>query len=296
MKKTVVSIGEILWDVFPQGKRLGGAPANFAWNMAQLGYRARLLTAVGRDELGREILQRLAPSGLDADVQQTDYPTGSVQVETDAPGARSARVRACVGWNPLPFGGAEAARAASPDCVCYGTLASRSTETARSLEAFLQVVARRKTACRVFDVNLRQDFYSRELIERLLGLSDVVKVNEEELEVLAGMWLPGAGDREEKCRELLARFGLRLVVLTCGGQGSLVVCSDGEISRKSSPVIEIADTVGAGDAFTAGFCAGLLGGKRLERCHELGVELASFVCTRPGAMQQIPQALREKFF
>ena len=184
----------------------------------------------------------------------------------------------------------------STDCVYYGTLASRSTETARSLEAFLQVVARRKTACRVFDVNLRQDFYSRELIERLLGLSDVVKVNEEELEVLAGMWLPGAGDREEKCRELLARFGLRLVVLTCGGQGSLVVCSDGEISRKSSPVIEIADTVGAGDAFTAGFCAGLLGGKRLERCHELGVELASFVCTRPGAMQQIPQALREKFF
>ena len=175
-------------------------------------------------------------------------------------------------------------------------MASRSTETARSLEAFLQVVARRKPACRVFDVNLRQDFYSRELIERLLGLSDVVKVNEEELEVLAGMWLPGAGDREEKCRELLARFGLRLVVLTCGGQGSLVVCSDGEISRKSSPVIEIADTVGAGDAFTAGFCAGLLGGKRLERCHELGVELASFVCTRPGAMQQIPQALREKFF
>ena len=286
MKKTVVSIGEILWDVFPQGKRLGGAPANFAWNMAQLGYRARLLTAVGRDELGREILQRLAPSGLDADVQQTDYPTGSVQVETDAAGVPTYRFRADVAWDHLRFTEAEAAMAAS----------SRSTETARSLEAFLQVVARRKTACRVFDVNLRQDFYSRELIERLLGLSDVVKVNEEELEVLAGMWLPGAGDREEKCRELLARFGLRLVVLTCGGQGSLVVCSDGEISRKSSPVIEIADTVGAGDAFTAGFCAGLLGGKRLERCHELGVELASFVCTRPGAMQQIPQALREKFF
>ena len=296
MKKTVVSIGEILWDVFPQGKRLGGAPANFAWNMAQLGYRARLLTAVGRDELGREILQRLAPSGLDADVQQTDYPTGSVQVETDAAGVPTYRFRADVAWDHLRFTEAEAAMAASADCVCYGTLASRSTETARSLEAFLQVVARRKTACRVFDVNLRQDFYSRELIERLLGLSDVVKVNEEELEVLAGMWLPGAGDREEKCRELLARFGLRLVVLTCGGQGSLVVCSDGEISRKSSPAIEIADTVGAGDAFTAGFCAGLLGRKRLERCHELGVELASFVCTRPGAMQQIPQALREKFF
>lgn len=296
MEKTVVGIGEILWDIFPQGKRLGGAPANFAWNMAQLGYLARLLTAVGRDELGQEILRSLAPSGLDADVQQTDYPTGSVQVETDAAGVPTYRFRADVAWDHLRFTEAEAAMAASADCVCYGTLANRSAGTARSLEAFLQVVARRKTACRVFDVNLRQDFYSRELIERLLGLSDVVKVNEEELEILAGMWLPGAGDREEKCRELLARFGLRLVVLTCGGQGSLVVCSDGEISRKSSPVIEIADTVGAGDAFTAGFCAGLLGGKRLERCHELGVELASFVCSRPGAMQQIPQALREKFF
>ena len=113
MKKTVVSIGEILWDVFPQGKRLGGAPANFAWNMAQLGYRARLLTAVGRDELGREILQRLAPSGLDADVQQTDYPTGSVQVETDAAGVPTYRFRADVAWDHLRFTEAEAAMAAS---------------------------------------------------------------------------------------------------------------------------------------------------------------------------------------
>ena len=117
MKKTVVSIGEILWDVFPQGKRLGGAPANFAWNMAQLGYRARLLTAVGRDELGREILQRLAPSGLDADVQQTDYPTGSVQVETDAAGVPTYRFRADVAWDHLRFTEAGAAMAAYPDSV-----------------------------------------------------------------------------------------------------------------------------------------------------------------------------------
>lgn len=279
MKKVIVGIGEILWDMLPAGKALGGAPANFAYHALRLGEEGWAVSAIGDDPLGAEIMDIVTRKKLRHIIAVTDKPTGTVQVELDDKGVPGYNIKEDVAWDNIPFTPEMEALAARADAVCFGSLVQRMASR-DSVLRFLR--ATRPEALRVFDINLRQHYYSREVIDESLKLADILKINDEEIRIVADMF--GLGDDDTAaCRALIARYGLQLVILTRGADGSEVITADESVPQKAGKV-KVVDTVGAGDSFTAAFVVAYLRGDSLADAQRLANETAAYVCSCKGAM------------
>ena len=283
----------MLWDLLPTGTQLGGAPANFAYHAHALGAEALVVSRVGNDAPGREILDRLSSLGLRTDGITTDSsaPTGTVTVALDPEGQPTFTIHENVAWDFIEAGGGVLREATRAGAICFGTLAQRHPVARSAIRAVLDAAP--PTALRIFDINLRQHFWSRELIVESLQSADVLKLNNEELPTLARL-LGLAGDESSLLKQLAARFELKAVALTKGAKGSSLLAAD-ELVNCPGSRIAIADTVGAGDSYTAALALGLLAGHEAGRIIEFAHLVADYVCTQPGATPPMPAYLRHQF-
>ena len=284
----IVGFGEVLWDLLPEGKQLGGAPANFAYHAGRLGGHSCVVSAVGKDTLGAEVLNRLEQEDLHYLCKSVDYPTGTVEVSLDAQGVPNYEIKEGVAWDHIPFTRELANLATETQALCFGSLAQRNEHTRHTLRSFLNFMPKGKGIYKVFDINLRQHFYTREIIEESLDICNILKINDEELEVVRQLLGYGDIPTEALCRKILTDYELEILILTCGTQGSSIFTPT-QASHLPTPKVEVADTVGAGDAFTAAFVTALLQGKDIPACHRLAVDISAYVCTQSGAMPEMPQ-------
>ena len=290
MKTTVVGMGELLWDVLTEGKRIGGAPANFAYHVSQFGFDSHVVSAVGNDADGDEIVEVLRGKLEGIEVARVPFPTGTVQVSLDAAGVPQYEIKEGVAWDNIPFTARLRQLAAETRAVCFGSLAQRSEVSRNTIRQFLQTMPDDDGWLKIFDINLRQTFYCKEVIEESMRLCNVMKINDEELKVVADMFGCNGSDCREVCRKLLDDFSLQVLILTCGADGSKVFARDC-VSELGTPRVTVADTVGAGDSFTAAFTASYLRGMTVAEAHNRAVQVSAYVCTQNGAMQQLPQEL-----
>ncbi len=292
-KPLVIGAGELLWDLLPSGKQPGGAPANFAFHARELGAQAIVLSRVGDDPLGRELVDHVAKLGLRTDGISVDpsVATGTVAVSLDPQGKPTFTIQEPSAWDYLQTTTDILQHAARADAVCFGTLAQRHPTARAAIAAVIEAAP--PPALRIFDVNLRQHFWSPELIRKSLEVANVLKLNDEELPHVAGA-LGIAGDESTVLRSIADRFELRAVALTKGANGS-VLLAGGTIVSRGVPPQAVVDTVGAGDAFTAALAVGLLGGCDLADIHRIASETASYVCSCPGATPALPTRLRTAF-
>lgn len=280
-KKVIVGIGELLWDMLPSGKAIGGAPANFAYHAGRLGEEGWVVSAVGDDALGHEILDVLDEKRLHSLVSMVDKPTGTVQVSLDAAGVPTYTIVEDVAWDHIPFTPKMQDLASRADAVCFGSLVQRNGSRASMLK-FLEAVP--ASALKIFDINLRQHFYTPEILRKSLEIADVLKINDEEIVTLSEMFGLGS-DPREACRKLIRQYSLRFVLLTKGAQGSEVISPD-EVIPQGVGKVDVVDTVGAGDAFTAAFTVAYLRGDSLADAQKLAGEVTAYVCSHKGAMPE----------
>ena len=225
-------------------------------------------------------------------IETVPYPTGTVQVELDAGGVPMYDIKEGVAWDNIPFTPALEELAKKTRSVCFGSLAQRSVVSRETINRFLDAMPDGEGQCKIFDVNLRQGFYTKEILCNSMKKCNILKINDEELVTVSRMFgYPGI-DLQDKCWILLAKYNLKMLILTCGVNGSYVF-TPGEISFVETPRVEVADTVGAGDSFTATFVAAVLKGKSVAEAHKLAVEVSAYVCTQNGAMPQLPACLKE---
>ena len=284
--KYVVGLGEALWDVLPEGKKLGGAPANFAFHAGQFGLNSIAVSALGEDKLADETIEQLEEKKLQYCMPRVPYPTGTVQVTLDDEGIPTYDIKENVAWDNIPFNDEVKAIAENTRAVCWGSLAQRNVVSRESIYKFLDSTP--KDCMKIFDINLRQNFYTPEVITESLKRCNVLKINDEELITIGRLFgYPGL-DIENKCWLILGKYNLDMLVLTCGVNGSYVF-APGVKSFQETPKVEVADTVGAGDSFTGTFCASILKGKTIQEAHELAVKVSAYVCTQNGAMPAIPE-------
>jgi fructokinase len=282
---TVVGIGELLWDLFPEGKKLGGAPANFAYHCKAFGFQSFPVSCLGDDDLGREILPVLRSHDIDVSfiAADTEHPTGTVSVELDENGKPEYIIHEDVAWDHIPLTDEILTLAGKTDAVCFGSLAQRSKTSRQTIQKFLQ--ATKPDCVKIYDINLRQHYYSGELIEEMLQLSTVFKLNDEELPVVAE--LMGISGQEKTLIEQIAlRYSLNLIALTKGDAGSCLYHA-GQFSEHGGYDTKVVDTVGAGDSFTAVLAAGLLLGYDLDKINDLANKTAAYVCSQSGAMPKM---------
>ena len=280
-KKVIVGIGELLWDMLPSGKAIGGAPANFAYHAGRLGEEGWVVSAVGDDALGHEILDVLDEKRLHSLVAMVDKPTGTVQVSLDDAGVPTYTIVEDVAWDHIPFTPKMQDLASRADAVCFGSLVQRNGSRASVLK-FLEAVP--ASALKVFDINLRQHFYTPEILRKSLEIADVHKINDEEIVILSEMFGLGS-DPREACRKLIGQYSLRFVLLTKGARGSEVISPD-EVIPQGVGKVDVVDTVGAGDAFTAAFTVAYLRGDSLADAQKLAGEVTAYVCSHKGAMPE----------
>ena len=283
-KPVVAGIGELLWDVLPSGKQLGGAPCNFAFHALQVGCESHIISAIGNDKLGAEIQNTLQTLGLsDSFVQMNEFPTSTVTVNLNENGHPNYTIHENVAWDHIRWNSDLENLSKKLDAVCFGSLAQRNPESKNTIQAFISVL---KSNClKVFDINLRQNFYNKEAIIHSINLADILKLNEDELPVVSE-YLSISGDTESQLLQLLTRFKLKYVIYTMGGNGSIIKSID-ESSFTHVPHILVSDTVGAGDAFTAVFISGILLGISLRETHQKATEFAAYVCTQKGATPKL---------
>lgn len=285
MKDIIVGMGEALWDCLPEGRKLGGAPANFAYHVGQFGWKTVVVSAIGNDPLGDEILERLADVNLEHKIVRVPFPTGTVQVTLSGDGIPAYEICENVAWDNIPWSDELEALAKRTKAVCFGSLAQRNPVSRNTILRFLGTMD--ADTERIYDINLRQSFYSLEVIEESLKRATILKLNDEEIEVVKAL-LQITGEPEDVCRQLIAEYeSLRMVIVTCGAIGSYVFTAD-ETSWVDTPKVTVADTVGAGDSFTATFAANILKGKSVKEAHKLAVQVSAFVCTQNGAMPVLP--------
>ena len=285
-------MGEALWDVLPEGKKIGGAPANFAYHVSQFGLNSRVVSAVGEDKLGTEILDNFRAKQLNCMIETVPYPTGTVQVELDAEGVPCYDIKEGVAWDNIPFTPALADLARHTRAVCFGSLAQRSVVSRQTINSFLDAMPQDDNVLKIFDVNLRQSFYTKEILCNSFSKCNILKINDEELVTVSRMFgYPGI-DLQDKCWILLAKYNLKMLILTCGVNGSYVF-TPGNVSFVETPKVEVADTVGAGDSFTATFVAAILKGLCVQEAHKLAVKVSAYVCTQNGAMPELLESLKE---
>lgn len=304
MKDYIVGLGEILFDCLPDGKKLGGAPANFAYHVSNFGLEGIAVSAIGRDEDGLQIKAELEPRGLKFHLEEVDFPTGTVQVSLSGEGIPQYDICQGVAYDNIPWTPEIEEIAKNARGVCFGSLAQRNAVSRNTIYKFLDTMSPVGTL-KVFDINLRQNWYSIEVIEESLKKCNVLKLNDEEICTVAG--LLGFGqipvksggsplqlvDFEDQCRGIMKKYDLQMIILTCGVNGSYVFCEDGRISFQPTPKVAVADTVGAGDSFTGSFVASLLKGDGVETAHEKAVTISAFVCTQKGAMPKVPAKMLE---
>ena len=292
-KRYVVGLGEVLWDVLPEGKKLGGAPANFAYHAGQfLGMNNTIaVSALGNDKLADETIEALKEHGLNDLLPRVPYPTGTVQVQLDEQGIPTYDIKENVAWDNIPFDDDIAEIARNCRAVCFGSLAQRNVVSRQTIQKFLDATP--ADCLKIFDINLRQQFYTQEVIRESLQRCNILKINDEELVLIGRMFgYPGL-DIENKCWLILGKYNLDMLVLTCGTNGSYVF-SPGQMSFQETPKVTVADTVGAGDSFTGSFCAAILNGRPVAEAHKLAVEVSAYVCTQNGAMPVIPPTILAK--
>lgn len=289
-KRYVIGLGEALWDVLPEGKKLGGAPANFAYHAGQFLGQANTMaiSALGEDKLAKETIAALEEHGLQYTMPRVPYPTGTVQVQLDEQGIPTYDIRENVAWDNIPFTPEIEEIARNCRAVCFGSLAQRNVVSRENIHRFLDATP--EDCVKIFDINLRQNFYTKEVIQESMRRCNILKINDEELVIIGRMFgYPGL-DIENKCWLILGKYDLDMLVLTCGTNGSYVF-TPGQMSFQETPKVEVADTVGAGDSFTGSFCAAILNGKPVAEAHQLAVKVSAFVCTQNGAMPTIPASL-----
>lgn len=285
MKRYIVGLGEALWDVLPEGKKLGGAPANFAYHAAQFGLDTIAISALGEDALAEETIDALKEHNLNYLMPRVPYPTGTVQVTLSGEGIPTYDIKENVAWDNIPFDDDIQHIARNCRAVCFGSLAQRNIVSRETIHKFLDATPH--DCVKIFDINLRQQFYTKEVIKESLLRCNILKINDEELVLIGRMFgYPGL-DIENKCWLILGKYNLDMLVLTCGTNGSYVF-TPGQMSFQETPKVQVADTVGAGDSFTGSFCAAILNGKSVPEAHKKAVEVSAFVCTQNGAMPPLP--------
>ena len=281
--RLVIGLGELLWDVFPDGKQLGGAPANFAYMTSLLGDEGIVASRVGSDALGRAAGRRLERLGLRASHLQLDraYPTGTVKVSVDPTGQPTFEIAESVAWDFFEWTPEWRALAERADAVCFGSLAQRCSQSRATIRHFLKAL--RSGTTRVFDVNLRQSFYSAETLSESAKLADIMKVNNDELPIVAKLLqIPFIYDEARAAHWLRDILGLKLVCITRGAKGSLLVSAD-ETSEHLGYRIHVADTVGAGDAFTAALVYHYLRRASVSTLNEAANRMGAWVSSQVGA-------------
>ena len=287
MKRYVVGLGEVLWDVLPEGKKLGGAPANFAYHAGQfLGMDNTIaVSALGDDPLAEETVEALKQHQLNYLLPRVPYPTGTVQVTLDGQGIPSYEIKENVAWDNIPFNDDIADIARNCQAVCFGSLAQRNSVSRTTIHQFLDATP--ANCLKVFDINLRQHFYNKEIIQDSIRHCNILKINDEELELVGQLFGYPDLDFENKCWLILGKYNLDMLVLTCGTNGSYVF-TPGNVSFQPTPKVQVADTVGAGDSFTGSFVASILKGKNVAEAHGIAVQVSAYICTQNGAMPPLP--------
>ncbi|MBO4521363.1 MAG: carbohydrate kinase [Alphaproteobacteria bacterium] len=274
----IIGIGELLWDMLPTGKVVGGAPVNFVYHATKQGARGYAISAIGNDALGEELSDKLNQNGIKHCLSRSPYPTGTVQVTLNN-GIPSYDIVENVAWDHIQVSEEAIALMKKADAVTFGTLAMRNEDSRKTIEALLSYMP--DSALKFFDINLRGTYYSRELIDSLLTKANAFKINDEELKILISMFALPDGE-DDACRELMKRYDLRYLVLTAGDKYSAVYTPD-EKSFLPTPEVKVVDTVGAGDSFSGAFVCGILTGKSVCESHESAVRTAAFVAAHAGA-------------
>lgn len=288
----VVGIGEALWDVLPEGRKLGGAPANFAYHVSQFGLESYIVSAVGDDALGKEITDKFTEKKLNHMVETVPYPTGTVQVELDPNGVPQYEIKEDVAWDNIPFTPQIEALAKRTRALCYGSLAQRNEVSRQTINRFIDAMPKTDDTLIIFDVNLRQRYYTKDVLDASMRKCNVLKINDEELVTISRMLGYPGTDLQSKCWILLGRYNLKMLILTCGVNGSYIFTS-GNMSYLSTPQVEVADTVGAGDSFTATFTSSIIKGLGVAEAHRRAVNVSAFVCTQHGATPVLPKEFTE---
>ena len=293
MQNVIVGIGEILWDMLPSGKVIGGAPANFAYHAKELGESSIVVSCVGNDELGREIISSLEKKDMPTEFLYIDksHPTGVVSARINKEGKPSYFIQEEVAWDYIPTSTLIRELAFKSAAVCFGTAAQRSQLSRMTIQTFVGLME--QDSIRVFDINLRQNFYSQDVIETSLSLANVLKLNVNELSVVKKL-LRLNGDEKKILNELSRKYSLNLIALTRGREGSILF-TEGKTSNHEGHKINVEDTVGAGDAFVAGLVTGMLRGYELDDLHNKANRVASYICSKHGATPSLTNEIRKLF-
>lgn len=281
----VVSLGEILWDMLPEGKRAGGAPVNFTYHASHNGSIGRSISAVGNDSLGDELVAAVKNAGIDAIIQRNDFPTGTVGVVLND-GIPTYEIVEGVAWDHIALTDELIDVVAQADAVCFGSLACREEESRNTLLELLKHT--KPGALKYYDINIRADYFSQELIEEQLKAATVFKINDDELELLRPMFNVEGSD-EEACAWFIKNYDLDYMILTGGSRFSIIMHKDGEVSHVKTPRVKVNDTVGAGDSFSGTFTSEILRGTPLHEAHVRACNVAAYVCTQAGAWSEYPE-------
>ncbi len=291
MNDLIVGIGEALWDVLPNRKSLGGAPANFAYHVSQFGLHSCVVSAIGNDKLGREIMKDFASKKLHYQLASVPYDTGTVLVGLDEMGVPCYEIKENVAWDNIPFTPELEELARHTRAVCFGSLAQRSAVSRQTINRFLDTMSGREGQYKIFDINLRQNFYTKDIIFNSLKRCNILKINDEEYLIVSRMLGYPDISMEKGCEVILEEYNLEMLILTCGADGSYVFTPDSAVSFIETPEVDVADTVGAGDSFTAAFIASILKGKSVEDAHRIAVNVSAYVCTQNGATPVLSEEL-----
>jgi len=284
----VVGLGEILWDTFGETKRLGGAPANFAYHASKFGHDGLVVSAVGNDANGDGIIAELVRKQLAHHLERVNSPTGTVDVDLADANNPVYTINTDVAWSRIPYTEELARIAAGTKAVCFGSLAQWGPITRETVGRFLDATP--EGCMKVFDVNLRQAYYTKEILQDSFRRCDILKLNIDELQTVARLFGIEAWDRQRTCRDMMALAGCKILVVTMGAQGSEIYW-EGSRSFLETPTVKVKSTVGAGDAFTGAFVGSLLTGASIPEAHGVAVHVAAYICTREGAMPPYPKGL-----